>query len=249
VAAEDTRHSRKLFARYDIRTPLLSYHDHNEQQRKDMLLARLQAGQDVALISDAGTPCIADPGYRLIAACHDAGLTVVPVPGPSALVAALSAAGVSTERFTFEGYLPQRAKARKDLLRQLIGEPRTVICYEAPHRLAATLADLVAIMGGDRQLVVARELTKLHEEFFRGTTAEAVSHFQRERVRGELVLILPPARQGPRLNARDALRSLLKDGQLSRREAVKLVASEYGLSGSAVYRESLTLTEEERRDE
>lgn len=249
VAAEDTRHSRKLFAHYGIKTPLLSYHDHNEQQRKDVLLARLQAGDNVALISDAGTPCIADPGYRLIAACHEAGLPVVPVPGPSALIAALSAAGASTERFTFEGYLPQRAKARGELLRQLIGEPRTVVFYEAPHRLAATLADLVSILGGDRQLVVARELTKVHEEFFRGTTNEAARRFAKERVRGELVLILPPARQGPQVSVRDALRSLLKDRDLSRREAVKLIASEYGLPGSTVYRESLTLTEEERHDE
>ncbi len=249
VAAEDTRHSRKLFARFGIKKPLVSYHDHNEQQRQSMLVKRLQAGEDIALISDAGTPCIADPGYRLIASCHAVGIPVVPIPGPSALITALSAAGVNTDRFAFEGYLPQRAKARADLLRKLNGEQRTLIFYEAPHRLAATLIDLVDILGGERQLVVARELTKLHEEFFRGTVAEAVTRFEQEPARGELVLILPPSTQGPQMNVRDALRKLLNESDLSRREAVKLIAKEYGLPSSDVYRVSLSLTEEEAIDE
>ena len=245
VAAEDTRHSRKLFAHFGIQKPLVSYHDHNEQQRQEELVKRLQAGENIALISDAGTPCIADPGYRLIASCHAAGITVVPIPGPSALITALSAAGVSTERFAFEGYLPQKAKARADLLRHLNGEQRTLVFYETPHRLAATLADLVEIMGADRPLVVARELTKMYEEFFRGTAAEAVSRFTLEPARGELVLVLPPSTQGPQMNVRDALRKLLEEGDLSRRDAVKLIAKEYGLPSSDVYRESLSLTEEE----
>ena len=245
VAAEDTRHSRKLFAHFGIHKPLVSYHDHNEQQRQEELLLRLQAGENIALISDAGTPCIADPGYRLIASCHAAGITVVPIPGPSAIITALSAAGVSTERFAFEGYLPQRTKARGYLLRQLNGEQRTLVFYEAPHRLAATLADLVDIMGAERPLVVARELTKLYEEFFRGTAAEALTRFTQEPARGELVLIIPPSSQGPQMNVRDALRKLLNESDLSRREAVKLIAKEYGLSGSDVYRESLSLAKEE----
>ncbi|MGK2944336.1 MAG: 16S rRNA (cytidine(1402)-2'-O)-methyltransferase [Desulfuromonadales bacterium] len=249
VAAEDTRHSRKLFARFDIRKPLVSYHNHNEQERQKELVQRLQAGEDIALISDAGTPCIADPGYRLIAACHAAGITVVPIPGPSALITALSAAGVSTERFVFEGYLPQRAKARADLLRQLNGEQRTLVFYEAPHRLAATLADLADIMGVERPLVVARELTKLYEEFFHGTVAEALLRFTQEPARGELVLIIPPSSQGPQMNVRDALRKLLNESDLSRREAVKLIAREYGVPGSDVYRESLSLTGEQGHDE
>ena len=245
VAAEDTRHSRKLFAHFGIHKPLVSYHDHNEQQRQEELLLRLHAGENIALISDAGTPCIADPGYRLIASCHAAGITVVPIPGPSAIITALSAAGVSTERFAFEGYLPQRTKARGYLLRQLNGEQRTLVFYEAPHRLAATLADLVDIMGAERPLVVARELTKLYEEFFRGTAAEALTRFTQEPARGELVLIIPPSSQGPQMNVRDALRKLLNESDLSRREAVKLIAKEYGLSGSDVYRESLSLAKEE----
>jgi len=249
VAAEDTRHSRKLFARFGIQKPLVSYHDHNEQQRQEELMQRLQSGEDIALISDAGTPCIADPGYRLIGSCHAAGIKVVPIPGASAVITALSAAGVSTERFAFEGYLPQRAKARADLLRQLNGEQRTLVFYEAPHRLAATLADLVDIMGAEQPLVVARELTKLYEEFFRGTAAEAVTRFAREPARGELVLILPPSLQGPQMNVREALRRLLNESDLSRREAVKLIAKEYGLSSSDVYRESLSLTGEGDLDE
>jgi 16S rRNA (cytidine1402-2'-O)-methyltransferase len=241
VAAEDTRHSRKLFARYGLRKTLVSYHDHNELQRHQELIGRLLEGADIALISDAGTPCIADPGYRLIASCHAVGVRVVPIPGPSALIAALSAAGVSSERFAFEGYLPQRAKARADLLKQLLGEPRTLVFYEAPHRLQGTLADLVDIMGGDRLVVVARELTKLHEEFFRGTLAEALGHFEKDPARGELVLLIPPGTAGPQMNAREALRQLLDDSDMSRREAVKVIAKEYQLPVSDVYRSSLSL--------
>ncbi|MDH3997846.1 MAG: 16S rRNA (cytidine(1402)-2'-O)-methyltransferase [Desulfuromonadales bacterium] len=250
VAAEDTRHSRKLFARYGIETPLISYHDHNEQQRQQELVERLQKGDDIALISDAGTPCIADPGYRLIAACHLAAINVVPIPGPSAVVTALSAAGVSTERFAFENYLPSKAKARQEFLKSVVGEPRTLAFYETPHRLQATLADFESIFGAERMFVVARELTKLHEEFFRGTIAEAVARFTHQPARGELVLILPPEqRRGPKRGMREALRELLYESDLSRREAVKLIASEYGLSSSDVYRESLRLTEEEENDE
>ena len=249
VAAEDTRHSRKLFARFGIQKPLISYHDHNEQLRQEELLTRLLSGEDIALISDAGTPCIADPGYRLIASCHAAGITVVPIPGPTASITALSAAGVSTERFAFEGYLPQKAKARTDLLKQLNGEQRTLVFYEAPHRLSATLSDLVDVLGAERPLVVARELTKLHEEFFRGTAAEAVSRFERKPARGELVLIIPPSTQGPQMNVREALRRLLNESDLSRREAVKLIAREYGLPSSDIYRESLSLTEVAEKNE
>jgi 16S rRNA (cytidine1402-2'-O)-methyltransferase len=245
VAAEDTRHSRKLFAHFGIQKPLVSYHDHNERQRQEMLVERLQNGEDIALISDAGTPCISDPGYRLIAACYDAGVQVVPIPGPTASITALSAAGVSTDRFAFEGYLPQKTKARTDLFKQLNGEQRTLVFYEAPHRLSASLADMAAVLGPDRPIVVARELTKLHEEFFRGSISEAVARFEREPARGELVLILPPSTQGPQMNVRDALRKLLNEGDLSRRDAVKLIAREYGLPSSDVYRESLSLTEEE----
>jgi len=246
VAAEDTRHSRKLLDRFGIRKPLLSYHDHNERQRYEEILERLRSGENVALISDAGTPCIADPGYRLIASCRTAGVPVVPIPGASAMVAALSASGVATDRFTFEGYLPSRAKARADLLKRLTGEQRTLVFYETPHRLVAALNDLMQVFGKERYLVVARELTKMHEEFFHGTVDGAIAHFSRKPVKGEIVLILPPGYDGPQMNARDALRNLLGESSLSRRDAVKMVAREYGLPVSDVYRESLSLTEEDR---
>ena len=246
VAAEDTRHSRKLLDRFGIRKPLLSYHDHNERQRYGEILERLRSGENVALISDAGTPCIADPGYRLIASCRTAGVSVVPIPGASAMVAALSASGVATDRFTFEGYLPSRAKARTDLFKHLTGEQRTLVFYETPHRLIAALNDLMQVFGKDRSLVVARELTKMHEEFFHGTVDDAIAYFSRQPVKGEIVLILPPGSEGPQMNARDALRNLLEESSLSRRDAVKVIAREYGLPVSDVYRQSLSLTEQDR---
>lgn len=245
VAAEDTRHSRRLLDHYGVRTSLLSYYEHNAEQRLEPLLEKLQAGESIALISDAGTPCIADPGYRLVLACHVAGVAVVPIPGPSASITALCAAGVPTDRFAFEGYLPSKAKARQDLLRQLGSEPRTLVFYETPHRLVSALRDMVGVLGADRELVVARELTKLHEEFFRGSAKEALDHFSADRVRGELVLILPPAAQAPSVSANEALRRLLLDDRLSRKDAVKLVAKEYGLPRSDVYRDSLKFMEEE----
>ena len=170
---------------------------------------------------------------------------MVPIPGASALIAALSVSGVATDRFTFEGYLPSRAKARTDLFKRLAGEQRTLVFYETPHRLLAALNDLVQIFGGERSLVVAREMTKLHEEFFHGSADDALAHFSRQPVKGEVVLILPPGSAGPQMNARDALRDLMAESGLSRREAVKMIAREYGLPVSDVYRLSLGLTEKD----
>jgi 16S rRNA (cytidine1402-2'-O)-methyltransferase len=243
IAAEDTRHSRKLLNHFGLRTPMISCHEHNERQRLEELLGRLRAGAKIALISDAGTPAIADPGYRLVQACHDAGIPVVPVPGPSALITALSVAGVPTDRFVFEGFLPAKAAARSACLEGLRHEPRTVVCYETPHRLPAALKAMAEVWGEERPLVVARELTKLHEELFRGTVAEALEHFAAERVRGELVLILPPfAAAAPERDLAAVLRERLADGRLSRKEAVKQVAREFGVAGDAVYRLSLEIT-------
>ncbi len=242
IAAEDTRHSRKLLNHFGIRTALISCHEHNEQHRQQELIARLLAGANIALISDAGTPAIADPGYRLVRACHAAEVPVVPVPGPSALLAALSASGEPSDRFIFEGFLPARATAREAALRTLCDESRTVVCFEAPHRLAATLKAIAAVWGPDRPLVVARELTKLHEELFRGTAGQAQAHFDAARVRGELVLILPPfAAPAPARDLEAVLRELLAEGKMSRREAVKRVAREFGVASDEVYRLSLAL--------
>jgi len=243
IAAEDTRHSRKLLNHFAIRTPLISCHEHNEQQRQQELLGRLQSGQTVALISDAGTPAIADPGYRLVCACHAAQVPVVPVPGPSALITALSAAGVPTDRFVFEGYLPARAVARSACLRGLRDEPRTVVLYETPHRLLGALAAIAEVWGDARQLVVARELTKLHEEFFRGTVAAARQRFEAERVRGELVLVLPPQPKAVSASGVfEALQRLMVEEGVPRSVAVRQVAKDLGVPRSEVYQLSLMLS-------
>jgi len=242
IAAEDTRHSRKLLNHFAIRTPLISCHEHNEEQRQEELLGRLRSGQTVALISDAGTPAIADPGYRLVCACHAAQVPVVPVPGPSALITALSAAGVPTDRFVFEGYLPARAVARSACLRGLRDEPRTVVLYETPHRLLGALAAIAEVWGEARPLVVARELTKLHEELFRGTVAAARERFGAERVRGELVLILPALpKTVPATGVVEALQRLMVEEGVPRSAAVRQVAKALGVPRSEVYRESLML--------
>ena len=245
VAAEDTRHSRKLFSHYGIETPLTSYFQHNEAAKGEQLIRTLLEGKDVALISDAGTPAISDPGCLLVQRCHEAGIPVSSVPGPSALIAALAMAGLPTERFAFEGFLPPKTHARRQTLRQLLSEPRTTVYYEAPHRLPATLRDVREELGDQREVAVVRELTKLHEELFRGTAAQACEYFV-GKVRGEIVLLIGPAEKGaPEESVRDALRRWRAETDLPMREIVKLVAKEHGLSGSEVYKESLALRDEE----
>lgn len=244
VAAEDTRHSRKLFSHYGIGTPLTSYFAHNEAAKGERILTELRAGRSVALITDAGTPAISDPGFLLVRRCHEEGLPVSAVPGPSALIAALSMAGLPTERFAFEGFLPAKPAARRRALRELCGEQRTLVFYEAPHRLPATLRDVRTEFGEERELAVVRELTKLHEELFRGTVAQACEHF-RDKVRGEIVLLIGPApEQAPQESVREALRRWRAETDLPMREIVKRVAREHGLSGSEVYKESLALRDE-----
>lgn len=247
VAAEDTRHSRKLLSHYGIGTPLTSCFAHNELAKSDRILELLESGRSVALISDAGTPGIADPGYLLVRLCRDRGLPVVPIPGPCAAVTALCVAGQPIDRFVFEGFLPSRAAARRSRLEQLRDEERSIVWYEAPHRLAAALQDLESVCGGERGLTVARELTKLHEEVFRGTVTEARTHFGGGRVRGELVLVLaPPVVRRPRESVREALLRWERESDLPPRQRVKAVARELGVPGSEVYRESLKLREESK---
>jgi 16S rRNA (cytidine1402-2'-O)-methyltransferase len=242
IAAEDTRHSRKLLNHYGINTALISYHEHNEESRSAQLLDKLHTGQSIALISDAGTPCIADPGYRLVSRCRQAGVSVAAVPGASALVAALSISGLPTDAFSFIGFLPAKTHGRRQLLEQIKTSKRTVACYETPHRLVASLADIADVCGGDRSIAVARELTKRHEELFSGTVTEAQDHFSQTGVKGELVILLAPApdRQ-PEGTVRDALLRLREETDLSWKEIVKQVAKEFGLPGSDVYKESLEL--------
>ena len=190
IACEDTRHTRKLLNHYGINTRTISYHEHNERERAVELLKQLEMGVDVAVVSDAGTPGISDPGFQLARLAIEAGIPVVPVPGPSALVSALITSGLPTDEFFFGGFLPARSGARRTRLAELRTLPATLVFYEAPHRIAATLHDAREILG-ERQATVARELTKMHEEIVRGLLSELGEHFSsRERARGEMVLII-----------------------------------------------------------
>ena len=189
IAAEDTRHTRKLLSHYAIRTPLTSYHEHNERSAAPVLVERMCRGESIALVSDAGTPSISDPGYRLTLAAVAAGIRVTPIPGPSALTAALSAAGLPTDRFIFEGFLPEKTQQRRERLRTLRDERRTLVFYEAPHRLKESLEDLESILG-DRAVVIARELSKVHEEFLRGSVHDISTEIAQRDIYGEVVIIL-----------------------------------------------------------
>lgn len=190
IAAEDTRHTGKLLQHFQISTPQISYHEHNRSARQAQLLQRLLAGDSIALVSDAGMPGICDPGYELVKACAEHQLEVVPIPGATAAIAGLAAAGLPSDRFIFEGFLPVKDKERQARLNSLKNETRTLVFYEAPHRVRQTLKDLAAALGGDRAAVLARELTKLHEEFWRGTLEGAIAHYQERSPKGEFTLII-----------------------------------------------------------
>jgi len=243
IAAEDTRHSRKLLSHYGIATPLTACHQHNEEAKGGQLLRRLQEGESVALISDAGTPAISDPGFLLVRLCRDAGIPVTAVPGPSATVAALSISGLPVDRFAFDGFLPAKSSQRRETFRRLLHEERTVLFYEAPHRLAASLADLVLELGAAREIAVARELTKLHEELFRGPSAAVQAHFGAEKVRGEIVLMVAPAPPAPPSSETvpEALQRVAAETGLPMKGVVKLVAKAFGLPGDEVYKVALEL--------
>ena len=242
IACEDTRHTRALLARFGIGTATASYHDHNAQTRAPRLVERLEAGDSIALVSDAGTPAISDPGYRLISSAAERGIAVVPVPGPSAVIAALSASGLATDAFLFAGFLPAKAGARRERLAELSGERATLVFYEAPHRIAEALADMRDAFG-DREAVVARELTKLHEEFLRGTLGELVDRLGPERRRGEFVVLVAGAPERTARTEQSAATPVaarvaeLEAAGLTRMDAVKQVARERGVPKREIYRE------------
>ncbi len=243
IAAEDTRHSRKLLVHYGIGTPLTSYHDHIEREKAPRLVERIKAGEDVALFSDAGTPGIADPGYRLVRAAIDAGLRVVPIPGPSVAIAGLSVAGVPTDRFVFEGFVPAKGGARRAFFGRLRGEERTIVCFEAGRRLAAALQDLAAVMG-DRQLVIAREVTKLYEDFVRGDARTLAARADDLTVRGEVTLFIAPATAPVAATSEDEIRAAvarLRAEGLHLKEIAKRLAKESGWSARDVYRVGLDM--------
>ena len=202
IACEDTRRTGRLLAAHGIRTPTVSYFEHNEERRTPELVARMLAGETVALVTDAGTPAISDPGYRLVRAALDAGLRVVAVPGASAVIAALSVAGLPTDRFVFEGFLPARGAARRHALERLRGEHRTIVFYEAARRLAETLAELAAAFGGERSAAILREITKVHEETRRGTLGELVALFKQTEALGEVTIVVAGKDAQDRLLAR-----------------------------------------------
>lgn len=247
IAAEDTRHSRKLLSHFGISKPLTSYFDHNKSLKGGYLLDKLRDGLSVALISDAGTPCISDPGYQLVRDAVAEGFPVVPIPGPSAAIAALSAAGLPTDSFAFEGFLPNRQGKRRARLAELKGEQRVLIFYEAPSRLLATLADMLELIG-DREAVVARELTKIYEEFVRGRLSEVMEKFSDRQVKGEVVILLTPATVlheagGP--SSAELLQKYMRLEGLSLKDAVRQVALELGKPRNEVYDEALRLKDRE----
>jgi 16S rRNA (cytidine1402-2'-O)-methyltransferase len=250
IACEDTRHTKKLLNHYGINTRTISYHEHNERERSMELIERLKSGADVAVVSDAGTPGISDPGFRLARIAIDSGVQVVPVPGASALISALVASGLPTDEFFFGGFLPARSGARRARLAELRSLPATLIFYEGPHRIAATLKDALEILG-ERQAVVARELTKMHEEIARGSLSELTSRFSSpESARGEMVLIidrtvLPSESTVNQFDVSvSALVTEYEANGLDHRAALKKAARELGLSRDEAYRRLVS----ERRD-
>jgi 16S rRNA (cytidine1402-2'-O)-methyltransferase len=188
IAAEDTRQTKKLVERFEISTPVTSYHEHNIKHKTGQLISEMLEGRSIALVSDAGMPGISDPGEELIKEAVTKGIKVVPIPGPSAVITALAVSGLSTGRFVFEGFLPREGKQRRRVLRKLAEEERTIVFYESPHRIAKALKDILEILG-DRQICVAREISKMHEEFFRGKVSEAITRFEKEAL-GEMTIVL-----------------------------------------------------------
>lgn len=244
IACEDTRQTQKLLNHYGITTPTLSVHEHNEAARASKVVEELRAGGRVAVVSDAGMPGISDPGMVLAKAAIEAGVAVYPVPGANAALSALVASGLDTGTFLFLGFLPSKAGARKTRLEEIrarFDEPATLMMYEAPHRIVETLADLELVWGGECRVVLARELTKIHEEFLRGTVSEVLSQLaERDRVRGEMVLLveaLPRAIEAIALSLRGRLAELEKTEGLNEMNALKRVARERGVSKSELYRE------------
>ncbi|WP_319524244.1 16S rRNA (cytidine(1402)-2'-O)-methyltransferase [uncultured Desulfosarcina sp.] len=247
IAAEDTRHTARLLAHYRIKTPLISCHEHNERQRSVELIDKIRSGGSVALVSDAGTPSVSDPGYRLVRAAVEEGLDVFPVPGVSAAITALCVSGLPTDAFVFNGFAPKKSGSRRELLESLAAESRTLVFYESPRRLAALL-DAVESAMGDRQAVLARELTKLHEEFLRGSLSEIRSILEeRQQVKGECTLLVAGATAEASVSdaqLEEALRRALArpDARLS--SIAKAFSQEYNLPRKKVYEMALAIQKE-----
>jgi 16S rRNA (cytidine1402-2'-O)-methyltransferase len=253
IACEDTRQTQKLLNHYAIATPTTSYHEHNEAAKSEELVKRMQEGASVGLVSDAGMPGISDPGYRLIALTIRHGLPVVPVPGASAIMAALVASGLRMDSFQFGGFLPAKRGQRREGLEAVKNSPRTQVFYEAPHRIVEALEDVVEILGQSRQVVIAREVTKLHEEFLRGRAGEVLESLKaREAAKGEITLLIGKAGEGDvgtaapstssgqalgRPSVRQRVQQIMSEEKIDEKAALKRVAKERGISKSEAYRE------------
>lgn len=242
IAAEDTRHSLKLLNHFGISRPMTSYFDHNQQFKGERILNALRQGKSVALISDAGTPCISDPGFQLARDAIAANIKVVPIPGVSAAVTALSASGLPSDAFTFAGFPPSRQGKRRTYIAQMTGLPGTLVLYEAPHRLVDTLIDIRDVLG-ERRVVLARELTKIYEEFIRGTVSEVLTAVSAGKVRGEVVILVEPGTLEPTSSEslESVLLRLLADSSLSVRDVAKQASAISGVSRSEAYSEALRL--------
>ena len=248
IACEDTRHTRKLLDHFGISKPTVSYHEHNEQARAQELTVRLLSGASIALVTDAGTPGISDPAYRIVSAAIDAGISVIPIPGATAMIAGLIASGLPTDAFLFVGFLPAKRQARRAKLVELQSVRETIVCYEAPHRIKETLSEAREVFG-NRQASLAREITKLYEQFIRGTLAEISAELQGSEPRGEMTLVIAGASKEENLTLQnnssinDQLAQLMKDAGLSRNDAMKQLARIRGVSKKEIY--SLLLKEKE----
>lgn len=240
IAAEDTRHTRKLLSFYDIHTPLTSYYEHNERDKAQQLINEIKKGKSIALVSDAGTPGISDPGHRLVVLAIQEELKVIPVPGASAVIAAVTSSGLSTERFAFEGFLPRGKKERDQIINQIPSEERTLVFYESPHRVVKTLQDILNV-AGDRSVAVAKELTKLHEQVIRGKISVVLEHFQNNKPRGEFAIVLEGCKQTPKeLPNRSSAEiyqlvfNLISIG-VDKKTAIREIAKSTGLGKREVY--------------
>jgi 16S rRNA (cytidine1402-2'-O)-methyltransferase len=239
IACEDTRHTARLLHHYGIDKPTVSYHEHNEAARADELVAKLAAGLNVAQVSDAGMPGISDPGYRVIHLAIKRGIQVAPIPGASALVAALAASGLPTDSFQFLGFLPARSGERRTLLESVRDAQQTTVVYEAPHRIAETMEDIVELLGAERPVALARELTKVHEEFIRGSAEEVLRRVQEHELKGEMTLVIGKGveKQTAAKDIVQQLDEIMRELKLDENSALKVLAKEQGISKSEAYRE------------
>jgi len=243
IACEDTRQTQKLLNHFGITTPTISYHEHNEAARAEELAAQAQQGRTIAIVSDAGMPAISDPGYRIVLQALERKVPVIPIPGPSALLSGLAASGLPTDSFRFHGFLPAKQGQRRRVLEEIRPSSQTEVFYEAPHRAVETLQDIVAVLGPSRPVVIARELTKLHEEFLRGSAQELLAQLQQKEVRGEITLLIGKADERAESTVstiqtlRQRMAELMHEQHLDEKAALKVVAKERGVSKSEAYRQ------------